>query len=240
MAQIKYWDPVSQSYKPLGGLGTGPGGNVAPQVQVFSASGTWTKPANMVYAVVELVGGGGGGGGAAATAAAQCATGGGGGGGGYAKKTFPSSALGATVAVTVGTGGSGTTTNGVDGNASIFGASLVSANGGGAGSAGAAIAPPSSSGGGGGTGGMGMSGDVRASGSDGRTGWGLNNGRAVAGGGGGSVLGGGTDDLITGTKVSKVGLAYGGGGSGGANAQSQSATAGANGADGVVIVTAYF
>jgi hypothetical protein len=55
-----------------------------PQTILYTASSTWTKPANLVYAEVQVSGGGGGGGGAGATTANQAAAAGGGGGGAWA------------------------------------------------------------------------------------------------------------------------------------------------------------
>lgn len=104
-------------------------------MQVFTSSGTFTVPAGVTRALVEVLGGGGGGGRTASEDGSDFGTGGG--GGGYARKVVTGLSAGGTVTVTVGTGGakagSGGTA-GTDGGASSFGAH-VSASGGAGGSA---------------------------------------------------------------------------------------------------------
>jgi hypothetical protein len=95
--------------------------------QEFTSSGTWTKPASGNIALVQCWGGGGGG--ARASSSSQ---GGGGGGGGFNQAWFPMASLGATVTVTIGTGGAGRTGSngsGTAGNDSTFG-TLLTAKGG--------------------------------------------------------------------------------------------------------------
>ena len=78
------------------------GGQV--QTEVFTAPGTWTKPASATQVRVTVVSGGGGGG----NPSAPTLFGGAGGSGGYAKAIVPVSA---PVSITVGSGG-GTATSG--------------------------------------------------------------------------------------------------------------------------------
>ena len=87
-------------------------------IQVFTSSGTWTKPSGINAIIVEVQGGGGGG----RNGGANAYSGGGGGAGGYALSliTNPSS----SETITIGGGGSGG-----PGGASSFG-SLLSATGG--------------------------------------------------------------------------------------------------------------
>ena len=77
-------------------------------VQTFTGNGTWTKPTSFtpkaVY--VKLWGAGGGGGAGASLATAVVAKGGAGGGAGcFVREQYLATDLGATVSVTVGTGG---------------------------------------------------------------------------------------------------------------------------------------
>lgn len=191
--------------------------------QAFTASGTWTKP---TFAASDPSAktyfqcwGGGGGGGANATA-------GGGGGGGYVEGTVLTSTLGATEAVTVGTGGAvstaGTTSFVSNFAATEGGAGANSANGGGGGGGGTLgffLLPGNGAGTTGGAGGgplPGAGGTVTNSGANSSFG---------GGGGGGGTGGGGGDSLYGG--------GGGGGGTGGTGGDSTWGGGGGGGSGGV-------
>lgn len=108
---------------------------------IYDVAGSTTAFTKASYAGfkaarVRMVGAGGGGGGSAITSAAQISLGSGGGGGAYAESFLLNAAIGASVNVNVGTGGTGGAgVSGTAGTASSFGV-LVSANGGAAGTTG--------------------------------------------------------------------------------------------------------
>lgn len=193
--------------------------------QAFSASGTWTKPAgtpSSALIIIEAIGAGGGG---------QTSSGPGGGGGARVLRVLPASAVGSSVAVTIGAGGAAGAT-GSQGGASSFGSLVTAYGGGGGGSgsggggggpkgpglstgapggpAGGATAGGSGVGGGYGSSGAGPGGDGYEGGGGG--GSGFAGGSSVYGGGGGGTTGGTSVFAGAGGNTSQVGAAPGGGG----------------------------
>jgi hypothetical protein len=183
-------------------------------IEVFTSSGTYTKPSGLKRVVVYVVGGGG---------AGRSGGGGGGAGGGTAIEVIEASSIGSTETVTIGAGGTDNTSNPAgSGGTSSFG-SHCSATGGGGGAltAGGGHYP--------GDGGAGSGGDLNI------TGQGANV-THEAQGGSSAFGGGGRGSRNDGTYAhGQAGGAFGGGGGG--------AISGGNGGDGaagVVFVFEYF
>lgn len=210
-------------------------------IEIFTTSGTYTKPSNLLFAIVEVVGGGAGGGGVS-SAVGQTANSGGGGGGGFSRKKILASSLGATETVTIGSGGAGGTgnSNGTDGGTSSFGTHCSATGGsGGAGNAPSSLVPRR-----GltcGAGGTGTGGDINTAGLIGPNGFNLalaNYGQ-VSGGGGASMYGSGGAQMTATNTNGNNGAGFGGGGSGVASYNVASNYTGGAGTNGVVIVYEY-
>jgi hypothetical protein len=115
-------------------------------VQTFTSSDTWVKPATGSVALIRCWGGGGSGG-----RGGSGDGGGGGGGGGCVERLMDLTDLAASIAVTIGAGGTAITadnTNGNQGGNTTFGAHVTAYGGGG----GCGAASPGGGGGGGWTG----------------------------------------------------------------------------------------
>jgi hypothetical protein len=98
LAGIPAWQPA-----PASG-----GGGIT--INLFTASGTWTRPSTAQRVRIIVISGGGGGGAGARRASGTLASGGaGGGGGGMTEVELPATTLNATETVTVGIGGTGGT-----------------------------------------------------------------------------------------------------------------------------------
>jgi hypothetical protein len=211
-----------------------------PTVTSFSSSGTYSKPADLKWAVVELWGGGASGSSAGGGGLTGPAVGAGGGGGAYCRNLYAASSLLSSETVTVGVGGNGNSGNGNGGTASTF--KSLTANGG---SNGVAMAFTNVSAlANAGSGGVASGGDVNLTGDDGGKGQVLLTGSTPTviwvNNGGGSPLGGGMTTFggssVGGGNTGK----FPGGGASGAYAVSTTGQNGVNGAGGRVLIYSYF
>ena len=202
------------------------------KAQSFTTAGsfTYTPDPRLLYASVEIVGAGGGGGGGHITTGSGGA---GGGSGGYSRKTIPAATIGASQAVTIGTGGAGgapgsTGTTGTDGGVTSLG-SIMTASGGTGGGFGTTTNAATV-----GLGGISSGGTVNTKGNSGGNGFGASAANTFCfGGAGGASMFGGAGGGGSQSQAATVGTTGSGGGGGYGN------TPGAKGGDGVCIVTEY-
>jgi hypothetical protein len=209
----------------------GNAGGGLQSMQVFTSSGTYTKPSGITKIKVIVTGGGGGGG----SGSSNYNSSSGGGAGGTAIK-FITSGIGATETVTIGLGGNGGASGssgvyGTAGGTSSFG-SHASATGGFAGNENADPAVF--------TRGVGSGGDINITGGDAQGYQGGTDTPDSAGGsmGGASYWGGG--GMTGGSSFNSAsGQAYGSGGGGGDHDGASTFTGGGNGKAGIIVVEEY-
>lgn len=225
-----------------------PAAAAAKQSTIFTASGTWTKPAGAVSIEVKVISAGGGG----AYANGTTSNPGGGNGGNSIDYVLDAATLPATVPVTVGAGGLGATasnTSGQDGGASSFGSYVVSPGGKGGSFQGSIsgtplVNPASYSDHQGGQGAIAYSGITytasKAQNSvDGGAGGGANLSNSAIYVAGGTSIAAGNGGSANATMAAADGLAPAGGGAG-INPASSSVTRGGNGARGEVRIYVTF
>lgn len=223
----------------IGTIGTAAKGDAVGQVNryVYTTSGTYVKPSNLLYIDVEVQGGGGGSGSVDGQSAGTCAISGGGGGGGYARKRYLAADLSASEPYTVGTGGAGgaaPTTNGAAGSSSTFKAMTGAGGNGGQYKVGVSTSYFSAPG----NGGAASGGDINIDGQTGGFSRCLSGSVASLMNGGSSFMGlGGVPADVDG--VGLPGTGYGAGAGPSQATGTASNYAGADGTDGIVIITEY-
>jgi len=220
--------------KPVGTLPNVPVVNL----RVYDDSDTWTKPNNLSFITVEVIGGGGGGG-AAGAAVGFSACAGGGGAGGRAVKRILAADLGASETITVGAGGDGGSPDifideeGQPGGTSSFGKHVSASGGkGGDGVEPAASWQVSESLG---AGGIGLEGELNTVGAAGERGFSTGK-NGLSGKGADSPYGSGGRQVSDGNNGGNA-MGHGAGGSGAATADFTALNKkGGNGVSGLVIV----
>jgi len=214
------------------------------KLQVFTATSTYTPTTGMTACLVLGIGGGGAGGGAPATVGGQVSVAGGGGSGCLCISVFTAAQIGVSKAVTIGTGGVGTSGGSIGGSGTetiLLG--LLDAPGGTGGLYQGPVAYAITSGAGSGQeGGTSFAGQVFMPGQAGYPSYA--DPGATAGGGIYGVIGNGASTLLGGGGMSGAGSGatpgYGGGGRGAVNGPSTAATTGQNGGPGIMLILEFF
>lgn len=205
-------------------------------IQKFTASGTYTPTANLIYAQIECVGGGGAGGGVSGSANTSTC-GAGGGAGAYARTLSTAATIGASKTVTIGAGGTGTTGAGGAGGDTSVGTLCIAKGGSGAGGS------ANGFGNSGALGGLasGSTGDITVDGQGGAVGAASTNTTGQTGGAGcgGSSFFGGGGRALTFSGGGSASAANSGGGGGGATVQSTGSNSGGAGGSGLVVITEF-
>lgn len=213
------------------------GFTTVPNVQVITATSTYTPTAGMTYALVEIWGGGGGGGGAGNA----FNVGGGGGAGACSKGIYSATTIGASQTVTIGAAGAaGTSAGGTGGTggASSFGSIITAVSGGLGGVGTTSTSGASYLGGLGGTAGSG--GSVNIPGVPGGSAFQTGN-NYLSGYGGSSMYGAGglaVQSQANGSIAGNAATGYGSGGSGAVSTGTPEA--GGVGTPGFAIITEFF
>lgn len=221
----------------------------APTVQIFTSSGTWTKPAGCLRIKATIIGGGGGAGGCSTTSNTQAACSIPGGAGGWCISYINVSAI-SSLAVTVGAAGAGGadgSTAGTAGGTSGLGSSNANgqATGGNGGSVGSAQSITTSIGAFGAPG-AGSNGSLQGNGALGSLGVVVAGGRSTAGQGGHAAQGlgtggnGGTSNNQIANGSNATGYGGGGGGAALSNIAGSNSASGGNGSGGIVIIEEYY
>jgi hypothetical protein len=209
----------------------------------YTSNATYNPSANLLYAIIEMVGGGGAGGTAPTTNSLQRSCSSGGGGGGYLKAYLTPVNIGTTKTVVVGQGGLGATPSPTAATDSTFGGNMLVAGAGPTGAIGVAGPNTTSSSGAGGTNSYTLpASQIILNVNGGRSGNSFCSSTPVffAGAGGSSVLGSGAPSGMSNNDYSAFdGTGFGGGGRGSVNGLSTSARSGGSGSNGVVIITEY-
>jgi hypothetical protein len=201
-------------------------------IQVFTSTGTWTRPTGIILVKVTVIGGGGGGGGGVSD---SCIGVPGGGGGGAIEVIDVSSTSSETVTIGAAGAAGSASGNGGAGGTSSFG-SFCSATGGAGGVAGATSGTTKM----GTVGGAGSGGDININGSPSNGLKSFNDGHTRPWAKGGtSAFGFGFGGNTTNTcVVATAAVGYGGGGGAGSH-NTGTGAAGAVGTAGVVVVEEY-